>query len=185
MKTLFYATFLMIVLLAFACSKSGKDDITIPDTPRSEVPDALVGNWLSGTFAMSDWWSYDGSQYEGNPYSQSVAFKFLKNGDAEFFLALASFDGACRTEAFTYLKGTVKFDEANHSFTLYPQQGNYRGFYSCSPSRNFDRPAQKSELNASVFYYTIETDTNGKEWMVIRFTDDPTETGTYFQITTW
>lgn len=179
-----YCFFLIIAILAMnACSK--KSSTTIADTPRSEVPDAFTGNWLSGTFAMSDWWSYDGTQYEGNPYTQSVAFRFTKNGDAEFYLALASFDGTCRTEAFTYYKGTVKFDETAHSFTLYPQQGNFRGFYSCIPGSNFDRPASSSELAPTTFYYTMETDSNGKEWMVTRFSTDSNETGTYFQSTTW
>src|SRR5919198_28779 len=96
--------FILLVALVFgACSKSDSDAV-IPNTPRSEVPDAMVGKWLNGTFSMSEWWSYDGTQYEGNPYERSVAFDLSKNGNAEFFLAVATFDGACRTEGFTYYK---------------------------------------------------------------------------------
>ncbi|TKK66702.1 hypothetical protein FC093_16845 [Ilyomonas limi] len=183
MKPLYYFFILVAAFTLNACSK--KSGATIPDMPRSDVPDAFTGNWLSGTFAMSDWWSYNGTQYDDNPYTQSVAFTFNKSGDAEFYLALASFDGACRAEAFTYYKGTVTFNESDHSFTLYPQQGNFRGFYSCNRDSNFDRTANSNELNPSTLYYTIETDSNGKEWMVIRFSTNPNEAGTYFQSTTW
>jgi hypothetical protein len=95
---------------------------------------------------------------------------FSKDGSAEFYLAINTYNGWCRTEGLTYQKGTVKFNEANHSFTFYPQQGNYRGLYSCSPESNFDRSAPADELKPATYYYTITIDEFGKEWMVITST---------------
>lgn len=184
MKTLLFYFLLLSAIALGACNKNS-NDVIVPNTPRTEVPDELVGSWLSGSFAMSNWWSYNGSQYAGNPYTRSVAFKFDKNGTAEFYLAIATFNGSCRTEGFTYFKGTVAFDEGAQSFTFHPQKGNFRGFYSCSPTSNFNRPATASELNADTYYFSFWTDTNGKTWLLTRFTSDPNETPTYFQAASW
>ncbi|MBO9660982.1 MAG: hypothetical protein J7527_19320, partial [Chitinophagaceae bacterium] len=99
-------------------------------------PQLPTGKWLNGTFSMSNWWSYDGKQYVGNPYSQSIAFNFSEKGKSEFYLVIKTHTGYCSTEAFTYLKGTVKFTEGERSFTFTPASGNYRGFYSCASGSN-------------------------------------------------
>lgn len=186
MNSRFFIPMLALVMLSVSCKKSADGPKGIDNsTPRTNVPTAMQGQWLSGTFSMSEWWSYDGTQYEGNPYERSVAFNLSPNGDAEFYLAVATYNGACRTEGFTYQKGTVAFNEAAHSFTFYPQQGNYRGLYSCTPGSNFDRDALASELHAVTYYYSFETDELGKEWMLIRFSADETEFPSYFQETNW
>jgi hypothetical protein len=183
-KLLFAA--LLAVVLASACEKTNdSDDKLIRDTPRSQVPGELLGKWLNGTFSMSNWYSYDGKQYLGNPYTRSSAFDFKKNGEAEFFQVIKTFNGMCSTEGFTTLKGTVQFNESNRSFTFHPQSGNYRGFYSCASSSNFNRAAKKEELKPTTYYYTIETDTNNQKWMVIRFDQQPGSAGSYFKPTNW
>lgn len=51
--------------------------VPTPAEVRSSLqPQLPAGKWLNGTFSMSNWWSYDGKQYVGNPYSQSIAFNF-------------------------------------------------------------------------------------------------------------
>src|SRR5687768_4758249 len=82
-----------------SCDKDS-DDILIHDTPRSEVPASLTGKWQNGTFSMSNWWSYNGTKYEGNPYTRSTSFNFLKNGEAEFFQVIKTNDSYCTTEGF-------------------------------------------------------------------------------------
>jgi hypothetical protein len=187
MKSIFMFSLCIATLITVACSKSkGDNDILIPDTPRSEVPDELTGKWLNGTFSMSNWWSYDGKNYVGNPYSRSTAFTFLKNGEAEFFQVIKTFNGTCATEGFSYFKGTVKFNTADHSLTFYPQKGNFRGFYSCAGSSNFNRAAKKEELNPITVYWTRETDTNNQVWMVTSFrADAPDSEKTYFKSSNW
>lgn len=106
------------------------------ETGAKKIPAALVGKWLNGSFSMSNWWSYDGKKYIGNPYTRSVAFNFSENGDVEFYLVIKTHTGYCSTEAFTYHKGKLKVNEAEQSFTVYPESGNYRGFYSCAAGSN-------------------------------------------------
>jgi len=186
MKSGFLVMGLIAVMLATACEKTSEaDEILIPDTPRSEVPAELTGKWQNGTFAMSNWWSYDGKQYLGNPYSRSTAFDFSKNGDVNFFQVIKTFTGTCSTEGFTTYNGSVKFDNANHSFTMYPQKGNFRGFYSCASGSNFNRPVTKDELKSTTFYWSIETDANNVTWLVIKFDQLPGSAGTYFKRANW
>ncbi|MEO6167852.1 MAG: hypothetical protein ABIO46_13130 [Chitinophagales bacterium] len=85
----------------------------------------------------------------------------------------------CRTEAFSYNKGTIIFDKANRSITVYPAEGNFRGFYSCIPSSNFERDAAPAELKIQTLYYEYEADANGKKWMIIEFNPND-EYGSYF-----
>lgn len=184
MKLIFLFAVCLTVLSATGCSKDNDDNIIISDTPRSEVPDELVGKWLNGTFSMSNWYTYDG-QYAGNPYSSSRAFSFEKNGNAEFFQVIKTYNGACSTDAFTNYKGTVKFNN-DGSFTFYPQQGTYRGFYSCASSSNFNRPATKDEMKSFTLFWKNETHDNGQEYMVTRFgANDPDNQASYFKPTTW
>jgi hypothetical protein len=162
-----------------------------PGTTKKEyagadkIPAELVGKWLNGTFSMSNWWSYDGKKYIGNPYSRSVAFNFSANGEAEFFLIIKTHTGYCSTEAFTYQKGKVTFNEANQSFTVTPEKGNYRGFYSCASGSNFDRPAKQEELKPSTYYWSFETNEYNQRHLVIRFSPDKSSAGSYFKPTTW
>ena len=178
--------YISISLLLLAGCK--KDDETKP-SPDSENPGSgnngyvvpgAVGQWLHGTFAMADYWSYDGS-YLGNPFSQSVAFDFKSNGTYEMYYAGEANDFGCVSDAFSYFKGYAVFTDT--SFVLHPQEGRFRGYYNCSPQYNFDRSAASYELNVDTFYYTFEN-MNDKNWMVVRFA--PTDSfPSYFQATDW
>ena len=172
----------LMMLTAFTTNKVSLYPINESDPG---TPHQLTGKWLNGTFSMSNWWTYDGKKYIGNPYTRSVAFNFTESGEAEFFLIIKTHTGYCSTEAFTYQKGKVKFNDADHSFTIYPDKGNYRGFYSCAPGSNFDRSAKPEELKAATYYWSMEKDESGQEWMVIRFSPDKTTAGSYFKQTTW
>lgn len=184
MKTLTITLLMMSIILTSEASAKTHPDKT-NDSNADKVPTKLAGKWLNGTFAMSNWWTYDGKNYLGNPYNRSVAFNFNKDGSAEFFLIIKTFNGYCSTEAFTYQKGKVLFDETVQSFSFVPEQGDYRGFYSCAASSNFNRPAKTEELKTSKYYYNFEKDEAGKEWLVIRFSPDQSEAGSYFKAVEW
>jgi hypothetical protein len=143
-------------------------------------PDAL-GKWLHGTFAMANYWGYDGS-YQGTPFTQSIAFNFTPDGNYEMFYAGHTNNFGCIMDALSYFKGYVVFTDT--SFTVHPVQGRFRGYYTCTPALNFDRPAAAHELNVQTFYYTFEIDSNNKRWMVVRFNPND-QFGSYFAETTW
>ena len=178
---------LISCLLLLATLSSCKKDNPVPSpitdpTPTSYVPSEVLGQWLYGTFSMSEFWSYDGS-YLGNAFELSVAFTFSADGHYEQFVASSVNNYGCRSDGFSYFKGTVNFYESD-SFTVHPTEGNFRGFYNCTPQYNFNRPAASSELADQTFYYSFETDELGKKWMLIRFHPDD-EYPSYFAQTTW
>jgi hypothetical protein len=179
-----YLIFTMLALALFpSCLEQGnaKDDPT-PTSPQSEIPTKLAGKWLWGTFSMTDFWRYDG-RYQGNAFQTSVAFNFIKGGQCEFYYAASTTYYSCTTQAFTFKKGTVKFND-DHSFFFYPTEGNFRGFYGCAPGSNFNRKATASELTPETYYYSFEPDSYGKEHLVIRFSKNDTQ-GSYFKPATW
>jgi hypothetical protein len=181
-KKIMLAVLASLMMLGIAAGASAGD--STKSTSPEKIPAELVGKWLNGTFSMSNWWSYDGKKYLGNPYTRSVAFNFSANGETEFFMAIKTNTGYCSTEGFTYHKGTVKFNEADHSFTVYPEKGSYRGFYSCAPGSNFDRPAKPEELKPTTYYWAFEK-IDSQEYLVIRFSADKSSAGSYFKPTTW
>ena len=185
MNTMKYSVYLAVMSIIIFISVSWQTAPGRPGTSYSRVPEELTGKWLNGTFSMSNWWSYDGKKYIGNPYNRSVAFHFTDNGEVEFFLVIRTHSGYCSTEAFTYQKGRVKFNEAGNSFTVFPEAGNYRGFYSCSRQNNFDRPAKPEELKPSTYYWTLEKDQLNQQWLVVRFSPDASAPGSYFKQTSW
>lgn len=185
MKSKIITSLFITSLIVLTHAGNATDRDTIRASRSGKIPTELTGKWLNGTFSMSNWWSYDGKKYIGNPYSRSVAFNFLSTGETEFFLVIKTHTGYCSTEAFTYHKGVVQFNEANHSFTVTPQKGNYRGFYSCAAGSNFDRPAKPEELKPTTYYWSFEKDENNQQWLVIRFSPDKSSAGSYFKQTTW
>lgn len=169
---------LIPVLMLSSCTE---DDPEF-DTPRTAVPADMVGKWMYGSFNMIQFWKYDGS-YEGPGFQLAVVFNFNQEGLYEYYFAAETNNYGCKTQAFSFHKGTVEFHD-NNSFTIHPQEGNYRGFYNCSPDSNFNREPNADELKSQTFYYSFEEDSYGKEYLVIRFDADD-EQGSYFKPTDW
>lgn len=177
MKKLVYVL-LCAALISTSCKKS---DDTLPG--GHTAPEA-VGKWMYGSFAMSDFWSYNGT-YQGKPFELAVVFDFKDNGTYEKYFVAATRDYSnCRTEAFTYEKGKVEFNEAAGSFTTTPVSGKYRGFYSCFPKNNIDRRMDPAEMKVQTYYYQMTKAPNGQPNLVVRFSRVDTNTST-FMPTTW
>jgi hypothetical protein len=152
--------------------------------PGGHVATEAVGKWMYGSFAMGDFWSYDGS-YRGKPFELAVVFDFKANGTYEKYFVASTLDYSnCKTEAFTYEKGRVDFDEAAGSFTTTATEGSYRGFYSCFPRNNVDRKMNRSELSTQTYFYQVKKGSNGKPNLVVRFKQSDTNTSTFLP-TSW
>ncbi|GAB2535586.1 hypothetical protein [Spirosoma aerophilum] len=174
---------LSIALLSTSCKK-GNDVVNPDEGPGGYVPAQVAGKWMYGSFSMSEFWSYDG-RYQGNPFELAVVFDFKSNGTYEkYFVASALDYSTCKTQAFTYEKGRVTFDEADRSFTTVSAEGSYRGFYSCVPSKNINRKMERSEMKTQTYYYTLGTGSNNKKNLVVRFDRNDTAVSTFLP-TSW
>lgn len=167
----------LILLTPLFIFSSCKEE-PIEPTPRSEVLANIVGAHVHGYFNMIEFWKYDGT-YDGPGFQLAVVFKFTQDGSYEYYFAAEANSYGCKTNAFTYHKGSVVFND-NNSFTIYPQDGNFRGFYNCTPSSNFNRKPTKDELKSQTFYYSFEEDSYGEEHLVIRFNPEDAQ-GSYFR----
>jgi hypothetical protein len=102
-------------------------------TPRSAVPDALVGYWLGGSTSIGNFWGYDGS-YKGAAYEVATGYAFQKNGNAKQYFYYTNTSYYCRTQVLGYREGTVVFDTKNNTFQFYATSGWYRNYNSCGQS---------------------------------------------------
>lgn len=110
-----------------------KDDTG--NTPRSPVPDELVGYWLTGSTSISNFWGYDGS-YKGAGYEIATGYNFYKNGTAKQYFYYTSTSYYCRTQVLGYREGTVVFDTRNNTFQFYATSGDYRNYNACGSSHS-------------------------------------------------
>jgi hypothetical protein len=149
---------------------------------RSEIPD---GQWLSGKFPIKNWWTYNGAAAGETSDHPSMAFHFLSNGEAEFFMTIKTVKGKCLAEELVYKKGRVVPDSRNSAFIFYPLEGNYRNFYSCSPSLNVNRSTIGDEMHPVKFYWGMKKDKKGQQLLGIRFDPDPASAVTYFHHVSW
>jgi hypothetical protein len=149
--------------------------------PDSRVPAEIVGKWNAGQFSWGEFWTQDGS-YSGNAVEMGIAFDFKKDGKCEFYFVVGGTSYGCRTEAFVYEKGTVKFN-ANNSFTFTPTEGSARGFYKgCgSSSKNYNKKHAPEDLTPDTYYYSLEKDSQGNDKMVVRFKPDDEHTTTFYR----
>jgi hypothetical protein len=174
MKTLIFAM-LSFVLFGTGCTK----DESVTDLGGT-IPAATAGKWMYGSFSMSDFWSYDG-QYQGKPFELAVVFDFKSNGMYEkYFIASTRDYSNCRTEAFTFEKGRVTFDESAGTFTTVPTEGTYRGFYSCFPKNNINRKMTNSEMKTQTYYYKVVQGNNGKNNLEVRFEKNTPNISTFY-----
>ncbi|WP_224998495.1 hypothetical protein [Cesiribacter sp. SM1] len=172
---------LAIMMLATACET---EDVA-PAIDGGHVPGEVVGKWMWGSFSYSNFWSYDG-QYAGKPWEQALVLVFKANGEFEEYVINATTSYNCKTEAFTFLKGAVDFNEAEGTFTLTPTEGNYRGFYSCTPGSNFNRAATAQELQElTKSYYYTKMVKEGKTYFVMSSVQSNLETGIHMEQTSW
>ncbi len=105
-----------------ACEKDdpAKDKI---ETPKTTVPDELVGKWSAGDFDITEFLSYNGTSQPDA--TEMVAYSIAKDGTAEQFIYYRFEDGK---QTLTHRKGSVTFNETTHALQFCPAEGTIRNF---------------------------------------------------------
>ncbi|WP_266365294.1 hypothetical protein [Tellurirhabdus rosea] len=161
---------LTLLSLATACTPL---DEKIDPAIQSKVPSEAQGQWMWGAFSRDDFKNYNGT-ISGKPFEQCYVLELAPNGEFEQYVINSASSYSCKTEAFSYFKGKVKFNEEEESFTLTQTYGNFRGYYSCYPNKNFRRDAKASELKTTKYYYSYQTSGN-RRLMVLRATPNDSQ----------
>lgn len=145
MKKLFYLLAMISVFGTISCKKDDAGTDGPGNTPRTEVPDELVGAWEHGTIDFQLWENYQEGHYAGrNAAPTREAMIFNKNGDAKFYRYEFAFN---LYEELIDCTGTVTFN-GDGTFTFYPTKGRKRFYDTRHSSNNVDRALTAAELAA-------------------------------------
>ncbi len=134
-------------------------------TLGGKVPKELAGQWQKGSFPMEEFFTFDGRTPSAT--DSSCALSLSGDGQAELYLYLPSFDGACRSHTLAHVKGTVQVN--GDQLTLTAQSGEYRGVYDGGCGQHFERPMTPAEVRRYTFklYWSRER-RDGKDYLVTR-----------------
>lgn len=143
MKKIFLICSLLTVLGASSCNKNDNENHDTVPTPRTEVPDEIVGAWEHGYIDFAFWENYQEGQWAGrNATPMREAMIFQKNGEARYYRYEFAFK---MYEELLDCTGTVTFN-GDGTFTFYPQKGRKRFYDTHHPENSKDRPLTSAEL---------------------------------------
>jgi hypothetical protein len=135
------------VLGTMGCKRDDGTDEDPPgsdNTPRTQVPDELVGAWEDGSLDFVLWENYREGYWAGrNAAPTREAMVFSKNGDAKFYRYEFAYG---LYETLVDCEGTVAFNISEGTFTFYPVKGRKRHYDSRHPENNKDRALTSAEL---------------------------------------
>lgn len=127
-----------------ATGEAALPDAATAESPRTEVPDALVGAWDDGALDFLMWENYRQGYWAGrNAAPTREAMVFHKNGDAKFYRYEF---GLNQYEELIDCEGTVTFGDG--TFTFYPIRGRKRFINASYAANNVDRALTPAELVA-------------------------------------
>ena len=143
MKQLFL--FLSLISALTNCKPDNGNPNNPSGTPRTEVPDELVGAWENGSIDFVMWENYKEGYWAGrNAAPSREAMVFNKNGDAKFYRYEF---GLNQYEELIDCTGTVTFN-GDGTFTFYPVKGRKRFIDSRYAPHSSDRALNATELKS-------------------------------------
>lgn len=162
---------LLIALLALslaACNKKDGDLIGsegesgIGNTPRTAVPQSMVGLWFTGTIGFTNFYNPTNGQWTSGR-GLGMFYKLNADGSFEYGWQGQITNYGCTTSGMVFKKGTVTVSDS--VVTLYDTYGRAKGEYTCTPASNFDRP---DPLKVYQLIVKPSVDELGKPIMLIR-----------------
>lgn len=151
-------------LLAAACTDPDADG---PDTPRSELPAPLAGDWFTGTLSTIQYYDRDTGQWQ-NPSGSGFYFVFDADGGYETGAVIDSTAGGCTLRLLGNETGTVTI--AGDRLTLYRHRITVHVTDSCGDDG--ERTQGESVRDVA---WQVDVDGNGLEWLSLVHGDGAVE----------
>lgn len=153
MKNLMTATLLFVALTMSSCGKDSSLPSTDFNTPATNAPTGLTGNWASGFASMTQLVDVYTGKYAGNAWQSGKFFKITQDGkNAEFYYTAESEYLQSATKAI----GTIAFDEVSTdtegSFTFYAGWAHYNGWGTTTVNRDASADELQNNLTAKYYY---------------------------------
>lgn len=148
--------------LLVACTDDGE-----PDTPRSEVPAPLAGDWFTGTLSSIQYYDRDTGAWQ-NPSGSGFYFVFDADGAYETGAVIDSTVGGCTLRLLGNETGTVTV--AGDRLTLYRHRITVHVTDSCGD----DGERTQGEAVRDVAW-SVEVDGDGLEWLSLEHEDGSIE----------
>jgi len=161
MKKMFLLGLMVNLLMLGSCKKDDKGTSNeIPSNlPRTDVPAALQGTWMYGTFSMTEYWNQNPADYLGNALTMAIAFKFNTDGTYEQYFTSSSVTAGAATYQQAVTKGTVVIDLVQHTITTHPANSHYKRTRSGTVLE--ERDLRPDEISSVKYFYEAGTTSNG------------------------
>lgn len=135
--------------------------------PRTEMPAFLQGNWMYGSFSMTEYWSQNPAEYIGNAFEMAIAFRFYPNGNYEQYFTSRTVSGGFATYHQSLTKGTAVINEAEKTITTYAKGAQYKQSRNGVTTENRDL-AENEITKTTTYTYELKTESNGTKAVYLK-----------------
>lgn len=168
MRNIILITLCTIAAIMGSCEKdntTGTD--AYGDAPRASTPAALQGNWMYGSFSMTEYWSQNPADYIGNAFELAVAFRFNSNGTYDHYFTSKTVAGGIATYHQSLTKGTLVINENDKTITTYAKSAHYKQTKNGATTE--DRDLLEREITKIIKYaYELRTESNGTKAVYLK-----------------
>lgn len=156
----------LAICAAAACGGDSTGPGKHHDTPRSDVPAALQGDWKWGAISSIDFYDSSTGAWVDDGGGVGVFFTFTPDGHYTQGVLFKSTVYNCTTTVWVYDEGTVVVEDA--VFRVYPTSGRVRSRDTCIPRNNFDRADDLARKQGDLYSWAFEANQgDGKTYLMI------------------
>ena len=168
MQKFFLIPLLAIAALMGSCEKDNTTNTDeYGDGPRTNIPGTLLGNWMYGSFSMTEYWNQNPADYIGNAFELAVAFKFNTAGTYDHYFTSKTVIGGISTYHQSLTKGTIEINEADKTITTHARSAHYKQTKNGTTTDN--RDLAENEITKTIMYtYELRTEPNGTRALYLK-----------------
>jgi len=138
------------------------------DTPRSDVPAPLAGEWFTGSLSTIQYYDDNTGEF-ADPSGEGFYFIFGDDGLYETGAAINSTVAGCTARLLGDERGTVVVDGSN--LTVYRDSVTVQITNTCGNDGTRTQGAETRHLT-----WSVRRDSSNLEWLDLRHTDGTVET---------